>query len=130
MIYLLDTNVWSDISRGHGKAGRKLSSVPLAKVLIPSLSIYELRRLHARSPSKQALERFLDHIVLAYEVAQADRAAAEAAAELANTLAAKGRQIQHLDTLVAGIAIARGAVLVTRDKDFKGIAGLRIENWT
>ena len=30
----------------------------------------------------------------------------------------------------AGIAIAQGATLVTRDKDFAGVANLKIENWT
>ena len=129
MIYVLDTNVWSDISRGVGRAGRKLSSTPQARVLIPALSIYELRRLPARSPAKQALERFIDQVLSNYEVAHVDRAAAEAAARLANVMAAKGRQIHHLDTLIAGIAIARNAVLVTRDKDFKGVASLRTESW-
>lgn len=129
MTYVLDTNVWSDISRGRGRAGRKLSSVPLTRVLLPALSIYELRRLPARSPSKRALERFLEHVISTYETAHLDLAAAEAAAKLANSLAAKGRHIHHLDTLIAGIAIARDAVLVTRDKDFKGVAGLETENW-
>ncbi len=129
MIYILDTNVWSDVSRGIGRAGRKLSSTPQARVLISALSVYELRRLPERSPAKKALQRFVDHVLSVYEVAHVDVTAAEAAAQFANAMAAKGRQIHHLDTLIAGIAIARGAVLVTRDKAFKGVASLRTDSW-
>lgn len=129
MIYVLDTNVWSDIARGNGRAGRKLASVPMANVLAPAPALYELRRLPAKSPAKPALERFIENVILAYEIAPLDQAAAEEAAALANALASKGRQIHHLDTLIAGIAIARGATLVTRDKDFKGATKLKTENW-
>lgn len=130
MRFVLDTNVWSEVARGIGRAGRKLSTVPLTKVVIPAPAIYELMRLPSSSPAKRALARFLDHVVNTYEVAPLDRAAAEAAAAIANALTAKGRQISHLDTMIAGIAIARGATLVTRDKDFKGVAGLKIEDWS
>ncbi len=130
MIYVLDTNAWSDIARGVGNAGRKLASAPLANVLVPAPALYELRRLPASSPAKRALDRFIDEVMSLYEVAPLDREAAEEAAKLANAMAKRGRHIQHLDTLIAGIALARGATLVTRDKDFKGVANLKIEDWS
>ena len=129
MTFVLDTNVWSEIARGVGRAGRKLSSVPLTQVVIPAPALYDLMRLPSSSPAKKALVRFIEHIVSTYEVAPLDRAAAEAAADMANALTAKGRQISHLDTMIAGIAVARSAVLVTRDKDFWGVAGLKVEDW-
>jgi predicted nucleic acid-binding protein len=36
----------------------------------------------------------------------------------------------HLDALIAGIAVARGATLVSRDKDFARAPGIKLENWT
>lgn len=129
MTFVLDTNVWSEIARGVGRAGRKLSTVPLTQVVIPAPALYELMRLPSSSPAKKALVRFIEHVVSTYEVAPFDRAAAEAAAHIANTLTAKGRQISHLDAMIAGIAIARSAVLVTRHKDFTGVTGLKVEIW-
>lgn len=130
MKYVLDTNVWSDIARGIGRAGRKLSSVPIAHVLAPAPALYELRRLPAKSPAKKALDRFIDNVMSSYAVAALDQAAAEEAAKIANNLAAKGRQIHHLDTMIAGIAISCGAILVSRDKDFAGVSNLKIEDWS
>lgn len=129
MSYVPDTNVWSDIARGVGRAGRKLSSVPMTRVLIAAPALYELRRLPRTSPAWKALDRFLVHILAHYEIAPLDADSAEAAAKLANTLATQGRVIHHLDTLIAGIAITRGAILVTRDKDFAKAPGLKVESW-
>ena len=34
MTFVLDTNVWSEVARGIGRAGRKLSTVPLTTGLV------------------------------------------------------------------------------------------------
>lgn len=45
-------------------------------------------------------------------------------------LEAKGAGIGPLDTLIAAHALALGAVLVThRTREFRRVAGLRIEDW-
>jgi tRNA(fMet)-specific endonuclease VapC len=42
----------------------------------------------------------------------------------------KGAAIGPLDTLIAGIAMAHGATLVTRNVDeFGRIDGMKVENW-
>jgi predicted nucleic acid-binding protein len=128
-LYVLDTNVWSDIARGIGKAGRKLSVVPVGQVLIAAPALYELRRIPKTSVAWSALDRFTATILSIYEIAPFDHDAAEAAARAANALRTKGRTLQHLDILIAGIALARSAALVTRDKDFASVPGLRIESW-
>lgn len=59
-----------------------------------------------------------------------DRAAAFKAAELHSKLRATGRGLGALDLLVAGIALAsRYDTIVTRDRDFHGIPGLRVETY-
>lgn len=128
MIYVLDTNAWSDAFRG-GKVARRLASTPISRVLLAAPVLYKLRRGAVRAANAKALKNAIDDIASAHEIVSLDAAAAEAGAKLAAELAAKGRQIQHLDTLIAGIAMARGATLVTGDKDFKGVANLNIENW-
>lgn len=127
MLYVLDTNAWSDVLRGAGKVGRKLSTVPSVRVLLAAPVLYELRR--GAVARETAFKRGIDQLVQTYAVATLDGDAAEAAARLSLSLRRAGRMIHHLDALIAGIAIARGATLVTRDKDFAKAPGLTVESW-
>ena len=127
-LYVLDTNAWSDVLRGTGRVGRKLSSVPVVRVLIPSPAIYELRRGSAAKDA--AFRKSIDELVRTYEVAALDTEAAQAAVQTALWLRRSGRVLHHLDALIAGIAIAREATLVTRDKDFAKAPALKIQDWT
>ena len=56
---------------------------------------------------------------------------AAAAAEFDRLLATKGlRRIGRADLLIASIALANKATLVTRNRrDFQKVPGLQIENW-
>jgi len=59
-----------------------------------------------------------------------DRAAAEAAAVLAARRRAIGRPVEYRDTQIAGIAIARGAALATRNiRDFSNLPVTAIDPW-
>lgn len=126
---MLDTNVWSDVARGIGKAGRKLATVPIPRVLLAAPALYELRRVPQTATAWKALSRLVAHITAFYEVAPFDAAAATFAVDLANALRAKGRTPHHIDVMIAGIALARGATLVTRDEDFAKAPRLKVENW-
>ena len=93
MSYVLDTNVWSDIARGVGKAGRKLSAVPMTHVLLAAPALYELRGLPRTAIAWKALDRFITDAVALYEIAPLDAASAEEAAKLANRLTSQGRKL-------------------------------------
>lgn len=129
MIYLLDTNAWSDALRGIGNVSRKLSVVPTARVLLAAPVLYELRRGAASANAPKRLKQAVDGIAASYPIASLDGAAAEAAAAIGTRMTARGRQIHHLDLLIAGIALTLGAVLVSRDAEMRGIAGVAVESW-
>lgn len=62
------------------------------------------------------------------DVVQVDEAAADRFEELFSSK--KPRKMDRGDLLIASIALARKATLVTRNvKDFKWVPGLKIENW-
>lgn len=49
--------------------------------------------------------------------------------ELRAALERRGRPIGDLDMMIGAHALALGAVLVTNDRAFSRIEGLRVENW-
>ncbi len=61
-----------------------------------------------------------------YDVQKLD---AERAAELRVMLRRRGRQLETVDALIAAIALRYDLTLLTRDKDFNAIPGLRRESW-
>ena len=59
-----------------------------------------------------------------------DTAAAKQAAELSSSLRKTGIMIGPMDALIAGIALAHGATLVTHNTgEFRRVRGLKLEDW-
>jgi tRNA(fMet)-specific endonuclease VapC len=99
--------------------------------VISTISEAELRTRAAKSqaPVKtlRLLERFMDPI----ERLEFTSEDASHYAELRAKLERTGTPIGPLDTLIGAQALARKLVLVTNnEREFRRIAGLKIENWT
>ena len=91
------------------------------EVWLPSVVVFELRYGVAGLPVgqrrrslQQALERLLEQLVQE-RIAPLDALAAQRAAELSADRTTRGRPVDLRDTLIAGIALARGAQLATRN---------------
>jgi predicted nucleic acid-binding protein len=54
---------------------------------------------------------------------------AEKAARLRINLRTRGRQLEAIDSMLAIIALENNLTLLTRDKDFQALPGLKQENW-
>ena len=59
-----------------------------------------------------------------------DSAAARQYAQLRWAQESSGRSLSELDTMIAAHAVAENLVLVTNDKAFQQVAGIRLEDWT
>ena len=60
-----------------------------------------------------------------------DEAAATQFATIAADLQKAGTQIGSMDAMIAGHAVATGAVLITNNaRHFSRVAGLTVENWS
>jgi tRNA(fMet)-specific endonuclease VapC len=67
---------------------------------------------------------------LRFEVIEFDKEDALQAAEIRALLAAQGAPIGPYDVLIAGQAVARNVVLVSRNiREFARVPRLRVENW-
>ncbi|MDO8538103.1 MAG: type II toxin-antitoxin system VapC family toxin [archaeon] len=54
---------------------------------------------------------------------------AEESASIQRHLTKNGQKINEFDVLIAGIAKINGLIMVTKDKDFKKISGLKVETY-
>lgn len=121
---LLDTNVVSALmqNRPNTDVVRWLDAQAADEIWLPSVVVFELRYGLAtlplgarRSKLERALEQLLNHLI-AGRIAPLDGQAAHRAAQLAGQRKSKGTPVDLRDTLIAGIALARCATLVTRNR--------------
>ncbi len=130
MRFLLDTNICI--------YALKQNPVVLARMLVErpidvGLSVIteaELRTGAAKSASAVKTTRLLEHFLRPLAVLEFNSDDAFAYAAVRAKLERAGTPIGPLDTLIAAQAMARKLTLVSNnEREFKRIAGLRLENW-
>ena len=123
LVILIDTNMISAVMQSQPDPAVVcwLDDQSSQDVWVPSVVVFELRYGVATLPSVQrrrSLEQGLNQLLkqlLQDRIAPLDGLAAQRAAVLAVERKAKGRSVDLRDTLIAGIALARGAQLATRN---------------
>ena len=135
---ILDTNVLSALMQRQPDSAvvEWLDRQSADTVWITSVTLFEARyglKLLADGQRKALLEQRFDELVqldLANRIAVFDVRAAEQAAHLAADRKARGRPVDMRDTFIAGIAIARGATLATRNaKHFEDLPTPVVNPW-
>lgn len=129
-MYALDTNTVVYFFKGLGGVGSRLLAVPPSEIMVSAVVAFELAAGVAKSPEagrrREQLARFLATVT----VVPFGREEADVSAAVRADLEQRGLPIGPMDVLIAGTALARGAVLVTRNtREFSRIAGLRLESW-
>lgn len=123
MKYLLDTNVLIAASLAHGVALRRRMAECDEGDLVTSAVVYAEvihGSVRGKLPPVDSLEVFAEVV----PVLDFDRAAATAYAALPFKRAS-------YDRLIGAHALSLGlAVITDNERDFAGIPGLRVENWT
>ncbi len=128
MKYLLDTNTVITLLKRHKAVLAKLRKNTPSDVVLSAIVAHELYfgayKSHDTSKNFALVEN------LEFEVLPFDRDDAAQSGQVRAALAAAGTPIGPYDLLIAGQALARGLILVTRNtREFGRVAGLRIENW-
>ena len=125
----LDTNIVIAYLNGNTDVATKLKEY-LPEVAISSLVLAEL--LYGARASTRVTENVerVRQFLRIVNVADFDQASADAYSRIRFTLKQKGRPTGEVDMLIAAIAIANDAILVTHNiKHFANIDDLRIEDW-
>jgi predicted nucleic acid-binding protein len=129
-VIILDTNVVSALMQSERNAQLEqwLNRQPRDTFWLTAVSYFELRsgieRL-ATGRKRQQLEDALARVIevrIGNEILTLDESAAAAAARIAAGRERIGRPADFRDTLIAGIAVANGADLATRNvRHFQGL---------
>ncbi len=129
--YLLDTNAASYVIKGNfPKIREHLMRVPMADVGISSVTEAELRFGVARIPGARKLAMAVEEFLLRLEILPWDSDCAKHYADLRASLEQAGEPMGNMDMMIAAQALAADAVLVTHDRVFRKVKGLKTEDWT
>ena len=130
MGYLLDTNTATYIIKGrHPLVRQRLLAVPMHEVNISAVTEGELRYGAARLPAASRLHEIVEEFLVRVAVHSWDSAAAQEYGRLRASLELDGKSIGNLDMMIAANALAGGFILVTHDKAFARVKGLKLEDW-
>jgi tRNA(fMet)-specific endonuclease VapC len=129
--YLLDTNTASYVIKGNfSRVRERLLKIPMADVGISVVTEAELRFGVARRPEAVSLKRVVEEFLLRVEILSWDSEAARRYAALRATLEQAGEPMGNMDLMIAAHALAEEVVLVTNDRVFRRVKGLKLEDWT
>jgi predicted nucleic acid-binding protein len=134
LLFLIDTNAFSDLMAEQPRVAAKLAALPqVDRVCITTTVrgeiLYGISRLPAgkRRDSLQARAQVIFGSVPCEPLTSR---AADHYAFIKQKMASQGMSIAENDLWIASSAMELGAVVVTRDRAFWRISGLAVEDWT
>lgn len=127
--YLLDTNTVSYLIRGSANVRKKVVSLSMSELAISAITEGELLFGLAKNPAAKQLKILVHEFLIRVDVLPWDSHVAECYGTLRASMQKQGKILGNLDMLIAAHALALGLVLITNDRAFKQIAGLKIEDW-
>jgi tRNA(fMet)-specific endonuclease VapC len=129
--YLLDTNIASYIIKGNFPQVRdRLVKIPMSEIGISVVTEAELRFGAARLPLAAKLGIAVEEFLLRVEILSWDSKSAQQYAAIRARSERDGEPMGNLDLMIAAQALALGTILVTNDRVFRRVKGLKIEDWT
>jgi tRNA(fMet)-specific endonuclease VapC len=129
-MFVLDTNSLIYFFKGIGNVATRLLKMPPKDVRIPSIVLYELEVGIAKSTSPAKRLAQLEALISVTGVLPFGLQEAKSAAQIRVELENRGQSIGPYDILIAAIALANQATLVTHNtREFERIEQLQIEDW-
>jgi tRNA(fMet)-specific endonuclease VapC len=130
MKFLLDTSVCVQVLRGQAAAVRRLAALRPEDVVLPTMTVAELRYGAMRAKLSRAAHTRLDAFLAVFDVVAFDADAAEHHARIRHALASNGLMIGERDLVIAATAAAHGFAVATGNlREFQRVPGLTVEAW-
>jgi len=129
-MYVLDTNTLIYYFKAMGNISKKLLAKSPREIGIPAIVIFELQVGIAKSTSPEKRTQQLSSLLSRTTILPFNIDEAIKSAQIRADLEKKGIPIGRYDLLIAGTALAKNNILVTRNtREFERIPGLQLENW-
>ena len=129
-MFALDSNTLIYYFKNLGGVAERLRRFPPSEVGIPIIVLYEIETGIAKSQQPQKRRNQLAILLSAVRVLPFDLEAARLSATLRATMESRGTPLGPMDTLIAGIALAQRATLVTNNtREFSRVPALNLDNW-
>lgn len=127
-MFLLDTNTVIAALRGNADVLARIRERRPSEIAISSIVAHEL--YYGAFRGSRVEENLARVDALRFELLEFDREDARRAGEIRASLTAAGMTIGPYDVLIAGQALSRRLILVTRNtREFARLTDLRIEDW-
>lgn len=129
--YFLDTNICAYILNGRFPAlTKRFLKCAKSDVKISAVVLYELYYGAEKSQQRERNSGKIQTFISEIEVVAFDERAAEYAGKIRADLERKGQIIGGNDIMIAAVALANNAALVTNNvREFERVQGLAFENW-
>lgn len=131
-LVLLDTDTLSLLRRGHSQVSQRAAAyiVQHGRLTFTSLTWYEVVRGYRAIGAHRQLQVF-EQFCRYCQILALDNKALDTAATIYADLRQRGELIGEVDIFIAGIAMANGMGVVTRNTDhFRRVKGLFVEDWS
>jgi len=131
-LYMLDANPLRHIvQRDSGFEGiaANIERIGVERITISAVAAAELHITINSKTNQRAHREQLAALLRYFRVEQFTKRAAEMAGIIQAAARNKGRQMPSPDYLIAAHAITLDRTLVSDDKDYVGVPGLKLENW-
>jgi predicted nucleic acid-binding protein len=133
--YLLDTNAISDLMYNHPLVAVRVAALrsPADAVITCTMVVGEILFGIEQLPlgkRRNDVQRRADGVLPGILCAGVERAAAPHYARLRHAAKLGGVGINENDLWIAATAAAIGAIVVTRDADFRRLPSVAVEDWT
>jgi tRNA(fMet)-specific endonuclease VapC len=127
--YMLDTNTVSHLVRAHPQVARRVVAAPMSALCVSSITEGELLFGLARRPEARRLHAVVGEFLRRVDVLPWDSAVAQRYGMVRAAMERQGKTLGPLDLLIAAHALDMAAVLVTNDRAFGQVEGLKVEDW-
>ncbi|HEY5210452.1 MAG TPA: type II toxin-antitoxin system VapC family toxin [Stellaceae bacterium] len=129
MVFLLDTNAVIALLRGpDSKLARRTRQHRPTDIGMSAIVAHEL--FYGAFKSRRVAQNLALVDALQFTVIEFDKEDSRRAGEIRAFLAGAGTPIGPYDVLIAGQALARDLILITRNRgEFSRVPNLRLEDW-
>jgi tRNA(fMet)-specific endonuclease VapC len=129
-MFLLDTDTCIHFMKGNPDVVRHFRNHGPSKLFLSSISHHELLYGALHSAAVERHLNAVEHLTAPITILPFTSISATHSAKVRQQLAASGKTIGPLDTLIAGHALEHELILVTGNaREFSRVEGLKVETW-